>query len=563
LKRLAIVTLLVLFVITGGARTQPDLVFINGHILTMDDENRVVQAMSIVAGRIHDLGSTEHIIANITSSTEIVDLNGHTLLPGFVDAHSHFPASGIRAVSVDLAPPPIGNTHTREQLLDRLVREAQTSNNGDWLLGFNYDNTAFDDGEHPTLIELDAAVPDQPVYLWHSSGHMGVANSKALELLGIDESSVSASNETYGRDISTGKLNGLLQEKSAPPLSELIKSLPLRKRLKIFTTARNDYLAAGVTTIQNGYAGKNMMRFLQFSHTAGLLPQRVIAWPAYTKQRIGGHTNQSANKKKFSHRQGAVKILVDGSPQGMTAFLSEPYFDTRDKPAGFKGFALIEQETLNTLVSDYHRRGFQLAMHGNGDAAIERIINAVELAQSEHPRPDARHVIVHAQTIREDQIARLAQLSLTPTFFISHTYYWGDWHRQFTLGPDRATNISPARWAQLAGVKFSLHSDTPVTPITQMQLLWSATQRKTQSGHTLGAEQRVDMQSALRAITIDAAWQNHVEDSVGSLEIGKFADLVVLSQSPLEAEDVRQIDVLATYINGVKHYEHPSTTIKH
>jgi len=146
---------------------------------------------------------------------------------------------------------------------------------------------------------------------------------------------------------------------------------------------------------------------------------------------------------------------------------------------------------------------------------------------------------------------------LCPTFFTSHTYYWGDWHRQFTLGPERAGNISPARWAQQAGVRFSLHSDTPVTPIAQQQLLWSATKRQTQSGQTLGADQRIDMQSALRAITIDAAWQNHLEDVVGSLEVGKFADMVVLSQSPFDVDDVRRIDVLATYINGVKHYQRP------
>jgi len=578
LKRLSIVLVLVLLLISGGARTQVDLVFINGQILTMDAGNRVVQAMSIVAGRIHDLGSTERITANITPSTQIINLNGRTLLPGFVDAHSHFPASGIRAVSVDLAPPPMGDTSTLEQLIDSLVVAAKNNNGNEWLLGYNYDNTAFNNGEHPTRAELDAAVPDQPVYLWHSSGHMGVANSAALALLDIDETSAPVSDATYGRDINTGKLNGLLQEKSAPALADIIKTYSLRKQMRIFTTARDDYLAAGITTIQNGFAGKNMMRALPLSQFSGLLPQRVIVWPAHKKQTINAQARYSLSNsttERFSFIKGAVKILVDGSPQGMTAYLSEPYFNPRNHPAGYRGFALIDQAALNELVSDFHRRGYQLAMHGNGDAAIDSIINAVEAAQKTHHRPDARHLIVHAQTIRQDQIVRLPGLSLSPTFFTSHTYYWGDWHRQVTLGPARASNISPARWAQQAGIRFSLHSDTPVTPISQLQLLWSATKRQTQSGKTLGADQRIDMLSALRAITIDAAWQNHIDDAVGSLEVGKFADLVVLSQSPFEAEDVRQINVLATYINGVKHYEHatyidgvkhyehPSSTIKH
>jgi len=566
LKRLSIVLLLFLLLNSGGARTQPDLVFINGHILTMDTTNRVVQAMLIRAGRIHDLGSNEQFIANSTSSTTIIDLEGRTLMPGFVDAHSHFPASGTRAVSVDLAPPPIGNISSLDQLLERLEHAARASNNRKWLLGYNYDNTSLEDGRHPTRLELDAAVPDRPVYLWHSSGHMGVANTIGLEQLGINESGIPATVGTYGRDSTTGKLNGLLLESSAPPLYDIVKTLSLKKQLRIFTTAREDYLAAGVTTIQNGYAGKNMLGVLRYSQIAGQLPQRVVAWPAHDKQEIRGNRKNLSSaeiNRQFTFTTGAVKILVDGSPQGMTAYLSQPYFNTRDKPAGYRGFTLIDQVSLNALVSDYHRRGYQIAMHGNGDAAIESIINAVELAQAEYPRPDARHVIVHAQIIRQDQIDRLPSLSLNPTFFTSHTYHWGDWHRQFTLGPERASNISPARWAQQAGVRFTLHSDTPVTPIAQLQLLWSATKRQTQSGVTLGDDQRIDMQSALRAITIDAAWQNHIEDAVGSLEVGKYADLIVLSESPFEVDDVRNINVLATYINGVKRYEHPSAKNKY
>jgi len=378
LKRLSIVSLLVLLLISGGTKTVPHLVFINGQILTMDSNNRVAQAMSIVAGRIDAVGSFEHITANITSSTEIIDLQGHTLLPGFVDAHSHFPASGVSAVSIDLAPPPIGDTDTLERLLDRLVRAAQTSNGGEWLLGFNYDNSALINGQHPTRNQLDAAVPDHPVYLWHSSGHMGVANSKALALLGIDEDSVPVPDGYYGRDIDTGKLNGLLQEKSAPPMSDIIKTLSFRKQVRIFTRARDDYLAAGITTIQNGHAGNSMMRVLRLSQLAGQLPQRVVVWPVHSKQTFATTDFSSSSaqiNKQLAYKKGALK-----------------YFDTRDKPAGYRGFALIDQASLNKLVVDYHRRGYQLAMHGNGDAAIELIINAVEAAQTEHPRPDARHL---------------------------------------------------------------------------------------------------------------------------------------------------------------------------
>ncbi len=519
----------------------------------MDERNSVVEAMLVENGRISALGSNDSVNAKLPKNIPVVDLGGRTLIPGFVDAHSHFPASGIRAVSVDLSPPPIGDTTSLKTLLARLSNAAKSSNGKDWILGYNYDNTALKDGQHPTREQLDSVVSDQPVYLWHSSGHMGVANSTALAKLSIDESSKAVQGGFIGRDLKTGKLTGLLQEKSAPPLADIVTRYSMLKQLEILTTARDEYLAAGVTTVQNGYAGKNMTRVLKFAQRLGFIRQRVVIWPASDKRRISYKPNLAPNKD-FQFTLGAVKILVDGSPQGFTAFLSQPYFFNKDRAANYRGFALFNQDALTKLVVDYHVAGYQLALHGNGDAAIDQIIVAVKAAQAALPRPDARHIIVHAQVLRQDQVDQLKTLSLYPSFFTSHTYYWGDWHRRTSLGPARAQNISPAQWALDAGVRFSLHSDSPVTPINPMQLIWSATTRQTQSGFTLGPDQRISALAALRALTIDAAWHNHIEGSVGSFELGKFADAVVLSQSPLEADDARKIRVLETYINGVKRY---------
>lgn len=530
----------------------------------MDANSLVAQAMLVRNGRISDIGSTSAIRDKITAAVKVVDLQGRTVIPGFVDAHSHFPATGIRAVSVDLSPPPTGTTNTLQGLLDQISHAAANSKQSNWLLGYNYDNTVLLNGEHPTRKQLDAVAPEHPVYLSHNSGHMGVANSRALSLLSIDENTVAPAGGFFGRDWQTGLLNGLLQETAAPPLASIISKLSWRKQWRILTNARENYLANGVTTLQNGYAGLNMMRLLEAVQKLNVVPQRMVVWPAHGKKNIATkfdtkrEDNRSAKANtNFNFKVGAVKILVDGSPQGFTAYLSEPYFNTREKPDGYRGFALIGQRTLTALVSRYHSNGYQLALHGNGDEAIEYIINAVESAQKETPRADARHIIVHAQTIRQDQLARLRALSLSPSFFVTHTYYWGDWHRQESLGPVRAANISPTQWAAEAGLRYSLHTDAPVTPMNPMQLLWSATNRQSVSGYELGPDQRIDMNAALRAITIDAAWQNHVDDSVGSLEIGKFADMVVLSQNPYTADDVRKIKVLATYIGGVERYSNP------
>lgn len=536
-------------------RTGPSLAFINGQIITMDTESRVVQAILVENGRITELGTTRAISDKFTPSVQVIDLQGRTIVPGFVDAHSHFPASGIRAVSVDLSPPPTGTTDSLENLLYQIAQAVQNQRSKGWLLGFNYDNTVLGEGKHPTRLQLDAVASDHPVYLWHNSGHMGVANSKALARLSIDENSKAPEGGVIGIDHQTGLLNGLLQETAAPPLATIVRKFSAARQLRILTSARDDYLSQGVTTVQNGYAGLNMARILWFAKKVGLIPQRVIVWPAHGKNDNAGKARNTQSEFNFKH--GAIKILVDGSPQGMTAFLSEPYFNARDKPADYRGFALIDQQALTELVTQFHSNGYQLALHGNGDAAIDYIIKAVEVAQAKHLRPDARHIIVHAQTIRQDQIAQLNALSLTPSFFTSHTFYWGDWHRTESLGPSRAANISPAQWASESEVRYSLHSDAPVTPMRPMQILWSAMNRVSSSGFELGPHQRIDIDAALRAITIDAAWQNHVDNEVGSLEVGKLADMVVLSQNPYTAADVRNIEVLNTYISGVEHYSHP------
>lgn len=553
-----------LFLIFAGTHTTQTVAYINGHIITMDANGPTAQAILVNRGRISEIGTTRAIQDKITAAVRVVDLQGRTVIPGFVDAHSHFPASGIRAVSVDLSPPPTGTTDTLQGLLDQIAHAVGDNKQSDWLLGYNYDNTALPDGEHPTRKQLDAVAPDHPVYLWHNSGHMGVANSRALSLLSIDENTVAPAGGFIGRDWRTGLLNGLLQETAAPPLSGIVSQFSWRKQWRILTAARENYLSNGVTTAQNGYAGLNMMRLLELTQKLNVIPQRMIVWPAHGKKNISSQFDLKRKDKRdtktnaeFNFKVGAVKIIVDGSPQGFTAYLSKPYFNTRDKPEGYRGFPLIGQQTLNAIVSRYHSNGYQMALHGNGDEAIEYIINAVESAQTLAPRADARHIIVHAQTIRQDQLARLKALSLTPSFFVAHTYYWGDWHRQESLGPVRAANISPTQWAAESGLRYSLHTDAPVTPMNPMQLLWSATNRKSVSGFELGPNQRIDMNAAMRAVTIDAAWQNHVDDSVGSLEIGKLADMLVLSQNPYTADDVRQIQVLATYIGGVERYSIP------
>lgn len=538
---------LVLLTVSLLGRGRGESAIVNAQLLTLGNDAETATAMLIRDQTIVAIGDDESVLSQASSAARVIDMQGRTVIPGFVDAHSHFPVSGLSAVSVNIAPPPDGPGVSKAAVLAALEQAVPLrpgNKDEPFVLGFNYDNTVFAEANHPTREELDAISNGYPVYLWHNSGHLGVANSAALERLGIDEDSPPVLGGQRGLD-ANGRLNGLLLEKAAPSLTSLLKELSWKDQWRIVTKARDEYLAAGVTTVQNGYASDLMRQFLNGLHRIGVLPQRVNTWIAHDKLDPVKRTQYPANT--------TVKLIVDGSPQGLTAYLSKPF---RVPAFGNSnaGFPLYHQGQLNAVILEYHRLGYQLALHGNGDAAIEQIITALSYAQQQVPREDPRHILVHAQLVRPDQLARMPEIGLTPSFFTAHTFYWGDWHRR-TLGEQRAAGLSPAMSALEKGLRFSLHADSPVTPMDLVFVMWASTTRTTRTGVVLGEAERLDRVSALRAVTIDAAWQAFQESTVGSLEEGKLADFVVLSENPITAGDIRQVKVEETWIGGQRRYK--------
>ncbi|MGB1142560.1 MAG: amidohydrolase, partial [Halioglobus sp.] len=252
---------------------------------------------------------------------------------------------------------------------------------------------------------------------------------------------------------------------------------------------------------------------------------------------------------------GPVKLVADGSIQGYTGYLSQPYHVPFHGDADYRGYPSIPREKLFTRVEQLHKAGYQLAIHGNGDQSIQDILDAFEAAQAAYPVEDPRLILIHSQMAREDQVARMKDLGVTPSFFTSHTWYWGDRHRDIFMGPERAATISPHGWAQQYGVRDTSHLDTPVVPMQPLQAVWSQVHRITFGGDVLGPEQRISVMDALRSVTIDAAWQVFQEDNRGSIEPGKFADFVVLSGNPLDDPmNMRSLKVDRTVIGGVTHY---------
>lgn len=575
------------------------LLLTNGHFLTMSAARSEVSALGVKSGYILAAGDEQSVRGRIqqlvADSTwpkkwfgfRTIDMLGKTVLPGFVDAHSHFPTSGVAGAGLDLSSPPFGAVRDIPMLLARIREKAAGQSDHQWIIGFDYDDAALQEQRHPTRSELDLAAPEHPVYLRHRSGHMGVANSAALEALGyeklastaahsVDEAGIVTSH--VGRDAS-GRLNGLLQENAAPGMNRLVQEIPWWKLPGILFRARNEYLRAGVTTLQNSYADRPSLQVLRLAAKTGLLPQRIVVWPADDKLKEG-NADKPASVLKKAHEVaetvsgskelaafigwpsddrrdiaiGAIKLIADGSPQGRTAWLSKPYLFDEQLGEYYRGFASLSQVILHERIVHYHRAGFQLAIHGNGDAAIQSILDGLSLAQRLHPRVDARHIIVHAQTMSLEQLDEAAALEVSVSFFPTHTYYWGDWHRSRVLGESRAAIISPLASADAAGVRYTIHADSPVTPMDPMQMLWSSAERQTFSGYLLGPEQRISRERALRAMTIDAAWQNHLEQDRGSLEEGKLADFIVLSANPLLVDDVRSIEVEQVWIGGWQHF---------
>ncbi len=534
-------------------------VFIGGEVLTMDPDSKIAEAVSVRDGVIDRVGSTVEILALVTEDTDVVDLSGRTLVPGFVDAHGHFPGSGQTAFTVDLNSPPIGDTESIPELLDKLRAFGEKRTDG-WLIGSNYDDTLLAEKRHPTRDDLDLVSATRPIAVVHVSGHLMVVNSAALAELHIDETTPDPEGGHIVRDLSSAdqrRPNGILEETATHHARDKTLDLSVSDAWQMTKLATTEYLQYGVTTASAGGMPTAIASLLGPMSNYNQMPLRVALFPFFDEVGAGLLAGEITLDDFASGRVRVprVKIIADGSIQGFTGYLSQPYHRSHKGDADYRGYPAVPRDALFEQVAGLYRQRIQVAIHGNGDASIEDALDAIEAAAAKYPWPEARPLIIHAQMTRKDQIARMAALGVTPSFFSAHTFFWGDRHAGIFMGPERAANMSPAKWAQEAGVRFSSHMDTPVTPMRPLQAVWSPVERKTKTGVVLGPDQRIDRMTALRAVTIDAAWQVFMDDQVGSIEPGKLADLVVLSGSPLTAPDLRDLLVDMTVIEGVTHFE--------
>ncbi len=536
-----------------------DVAITGARVITMDDRLPRAEAVGIRSGRIVIVGASPEVLALAGAHTERLALEGRTVVPGFIETHNHMQMYGLTRSYVDCGTPP---NRTIADIQERVRARVSETPRGEWIQGWGYDDTLLKEMRHPNRRDFDAVAPDHPILLWHVSGHLNVANSRALERAAITRDTPDDYKGFHGRIVrepQTGEPTGVLEERGARSrVSELIPRHTLDDLRRGLALVGPEYQAAGVTSIHDAgvgvFAGARELLSYQTAAREGVLPVRVhmmVRQELFADFLAGDEQQDLGLRSGFGDelvRLGPIKITQDGSIQGLTGALVEPYHCD----AGRAGFLLHDQDTLNRKVEIAHRAGYDVAIHTNGDAAIESALTAFERAQTRHPRLDARHRLEHCQMATDAQLERMARTGLSASFFIKHVFYWGDRHRDIFLGPKRARRIDPLRSALDRGVRLALHADTPVTPIEPLHGIWGAVCRLTKAGDILGPEQRITVMEALRAYTVDAAALAGEAGEKGSLTAGKLADLVVLSDDPtaIAPERIRDIAVEMTILGG-------------
>ncbi|HRA28469.1 MAG TPA: amidohydrolase [Acinetobacter johnsonii] len=546
-------------------QTQNALLVYGGPILTMQGmQPSYVDAMLIQDGKIRYTGILSEA-EKLAPQAKRLNLNNKTVIPGIIDAHSHLNSVGMQQTVANLYPPPDGKVVSIATLIQEMKAWAKQNPTfvqatSGWIIGNGYDDAQLQEKAHPTATDLDQISTTQPVLILHQSGHLASVNHKALELLGINEKSSNPSGGVIRRVVGTNIPNGVLEESVViEAMLQAFKTVPPEMMQQMALTAVQTYMKNGYTTVQEGRADRGTSELWRSLANQNKLAIDVVSYPDISSEQAY-MLEKGVSKNYVNHfRIGGVKISLDGSPQGKTAWLTEPYVvPPEGKDKNYRGYpAFPEQKTVQHMIDLAFRQHWPILAHANGDAAIDQYLNVIANAQKKYDASQRRDVIIHAQTMREDQLDRAKQLHLIPSFFSLHTYYWGDWHVAQTLGEKRAEHISPTGSALRKGMIFTEHHDAPVIPPKSMMVLDATVNRTTRTGKVLGEAQKVSPYIALKTMTDWAAYQYFEEDIKGTLSTGKYGDFVILSANPITTEPskIKDINVLATYKQGQLVYQ--------
>ena len=534
--------------------------YFNGDIITVNDAQPNAEALLVENGKIVAVGALADVQSFADEKTVRVNLDGKTMLPGFIDGHGHI--GNAMAGLPQMYPPPNGTIDSKEKLLSalkKMVDKDELVANG-WLVAMGYDNAFFENEEHPTRYDLDTVSKEIPILLLHVSGHVGAVNSKALDMMGWTKDIPNPDGGVLQRDAVTGELNGIIEERAIHIIGfNVLKDFSLKTVVDILVHTQAIYASRGVTTAQEGGTTEDVLKTLQYAQKNNKLIIDIVSYPMqdYVSELIPDDTSvqQYNNHLKIA----GAKLVGDGSPQGKTAWLTKPYYKVPENAtADYCGYPIFTDEQMFDFCKQALEHNWQMLVHCNGDAMGDQFINSYKKAQEETGNyRNLRPVMIHAQTVREDQLDEMKKMNIMPSFFHDHVFYWGDYHYESVLGPERASRISPLSSCVKRDMPFTLHNDVPVTPINPIFDIHNAVNRVTRNGRVLGAEFCVDVMEAIKAVTIYGAYQHYDEEIKGSLEVEKNADLVILDKNPLkvEKENIKNIRVLETIKEGKSIYK--------
>jgi predicted amidohydrolase YtcJ len=541
-----------------------EVIYAGGDIVTINDKQPSADALAVKGGKILAVGARADVEkAHKGASTQVVDLGGKTLMPSFIDAHSHY----INALSVanqaKLYAPPAGPGKDVESIVAELKRFAADREipKGEMIMAYGYDDTVMPSGRLLNRDDLDKAFPDHPVRVDHVSMHGAVLNSLALKHYGIDAKTRTPPGGIIVRKPGTNDPYGLIMETAFLPVFEKTPPLTPEQEIEGTKAAHRMYAEAGITTAQEGATHLAQLQTIKRAADAGANSIDVVAYPFITDMEKILAEFPVAEWGKYNQRFkiGGVKITIDGSPQGRTAAFTTPYLT--GGPNGeknWKGELAAPQEVINQALKNVYGLGVPVIFHVNGDAAIDSLFRAHEFAAANDPTKDRNVTAIHAQFARKDQIPLFVNYKIRPSFYTLHTYYFAEAHIK-NRGSAQAMYISPMRDAIDAGLRPTNHTDAVVAPLDQMFMLWSAVNRISRAGVEIGLDQRVTPLEGLKAMTIWAAEQYGEQASKGSLEVGKLADLVILDKNPLKVEQmaIKDIRVIETIKEGKAIYRAP------
>jgi hypothetical protein len=539
-----------------------DTIYAGGDIVTVNDAKPSVEAIAVRDGKIVAVGARAEIEkAHKGKATTVVDLAGKTLLPSFIDPHSHYFSSLTVANQVNVYAPPAGPAKDIATIVSELkkFRDERNIPKSELIQAYGYDENAMTNGVGLTRDDLDVDFPDNPVMVNHVSMHGAVFNSAAMEKYGISAATKTPPGGVILRRPGSQEPLGLVMESAYMPIAASLPPPNAQQEIEWTRAGQMLYAAAGITTAHEGATVKPSLEAMQRAAAAGANIIDVIAFPfIYDFDKILAD-NPVETWGKYNNRLklGGGKITIDGSPQGKTAFFTTPCLT--GGPGGqenWKGEPGFTQDQVNAFAKKLYDLGIPLNMHANGDAAIDMALRAHEYAAAGNLDKDRRTTIIHSQFVRADQLDKYAAYKLIPSFYTEHAYYFGDTH-VLNRGKEQAYFLSPMRAAIDKGIRPTNHTDFVVAPLDQMFVMWTAVNRISRGGEVIGADQRITALEALKAITINAAYQYREEMSKGTLEIGKLADFVILDKNPLTVDPmaIKDIKVVETIKEGKTIYK--------